>query len=516
MTDNRQYVAAVDLGTTKVVIAVAAKAEKNKVEIVAMKELSSKGVIKGDLRNMEQAAATLREVKNRIEEQLGLTLHEVFIGISGQHIKCNRTSGYVFVHNSDSMVSEVTVADVERLKDEMHNSSVPLGQTIITVLPQTYTLDDEVDISEPVGMEGKRLEAKFNIITGEDAAIERIRRCFSRVGLEVQGVMLQPLASSDAVLSEDEKELGVAVVDIGGGTTDLCIYHDKVIRHIAVLPIGGNVINNDIKSYGILERHVEKLKTTFGEAVAEKAADQKYINIPSISGQAPKEIAVRALAGIIEARMYDIIDFVAEQVEKSGYKGKLGAGIVITGGGATLKNLDLLFRNQMEMEVRVASPLQHLTPESIEMVSSPKYSTIAGILIDAVRKGHFSEVSERAEQFAQPATASGVVTSSMSASEYVNPASAATAAAVGAGVGREVLSQDQTYEAATQTQQQYAAAAEQQAQALAEAEQYDDQGENEYSEEGFTMDDRRRRPGFFGKLKGMFGNMFEEVDDEEF
>lgn len=518
MMDNRQYVAAVDLGTTKVVIAVAAKAEKNKVEIVAMKELSSKGVIKGDLRNMEQAAATLREVKNRIEEQLGLTLHEVFIGISGQHIKCNRTSGYVFVHNSDSMVSEVTVADVERLKDEMHNSSVPLGQTIITVLPQTYTLDDEVDISEPVGMEGKRLEAKFNIITGEDAAIERIRRCFSRVGLEVQGVMLQPLASSDAVLSEDEKELGVAVVDIGGGTTDLCIYHDKVIRHIAVLPIGGNVINNDIKSYGILERHVEKLKTTFGEAVAEKAADQKYINIPSISGQAPKEIAVRALAGIIEARMYDIIDFVAEQIEKSGYKGKLGAGIVITGGGSTLKNLDMLFRNQMEMEVRVASPLQHLTPESVEMVASPKYSTIAGILIDAVRKGHFSEVSERAEQFAQTVVATGVAaSSSMAASEYVNPAATATAAA--AAVTRQVNSEDQTYEAATQTQQQYAAAAaaaEQQAQALAEAEQYEDQGENEYSEEGFTTDDRRRRPGLFGKLKGMFGNMFEEVDDEEF
>lgn len=517
MMDNRQYVAAVDLGTTKVVIAVAAKAEKNKVEIVAMKELSSKGVIKGDLRNMEQAAATLRDVKNRIEEQLGLTLHEVFIGISGQHIKCNRTSGYVFVHNSDSMVSEVTVADVERLKDEMHNSSVPLGQTIITVLPQTYTLDDEVDISEPVGMEGKRLEAKFNIITGEDAAIERIRRCFSRVGLEVQGVMLQPLASSDAVLSEDEKELGVAVVDIGGGTTDLCIYHDKVIRHIAVLPIGGNVINNDIKSYGILERHVEKLKTTFGEAVAEKAADQKYINIPSISGQAPKEIAVRALAGIIEARMYDIIDFVAEQIEKSGYKGKLGAGIVLTGGGSTLKNLDMLFRNQMELDVRVATPLQHLTTESIEMVSGPKYSTIAGILIDAVRKGHFSEVSERAESFSQPVAASvAAVSSSMSASEYINPAAAA---ATTTAVGRQSALEDQTYEAATQTQQQYAAAAaaaEQQAQAQAEAEQYDDQGENEYSEEGFTMDDRRRRPGFFGKLKGMFGNMFEEVDDEEF
>lgn len=499
--DNRQYVAAVDLGTTKVVIAVAAKAEKNKVEIVALKELASRGVIKGDLRNVEQAAITLRDVKNRIEEQTGLTLHEVFIGISGQHIKCSRTSGYVFVHNSDATVSEVTAQDVDRLKDEMHNSSVPLGQTIITVLPQTYTLDDEVDITEPVGMEGKRLEAKFNIITGEDATIERIRRCFLRVGLEVEGVILQPLASSEAVLSEDEKELGVAVVDIGGGTTDLCIYQDKVIRHIAVLPIGGNVINDDIKSYGILERHVEKLKTTFGEAIAEKAADQKFINIPSVSGQAPKEIAVRALAGIIEARMYDIIDFVAEQIEKCGYKGKLGAGIVLTGGGATLKNLDLLFKNQMAMEVRVATPSLHLTPESAEIVSNPKYSTITGILVDAVRRGRFSEVSEREKPVA-PVVAPAPT-----------PAPAATTSGSYQDNGHsqrakqdpvEPKQADQTFDQAQQEQQPAPEPVDSD-QFAAEEDQY---------EEGFTMDDRRRKPGLFSKLKGMFGGMFEEVDDE--
>lgn len=505
--DNRQYVAAVDLGTTKVVIAVAAKAEKNKVEIIALKELSSRGVIKGDLRNMEQAAITLREVKNRIEEQTGLFLSEVYIGISGQHIKCSRTSGYVFVHNSDAVVSEVTEQDVARLKDEMHNSSVPLGQTIITVLPQTYTLDDEVDITEPVGMEGKRLEAKFNIITGEDAAIERIRRCFSRVGLDVQGVVLQPLASSEAVLSEDEKELGVAVVDIGGGTTDLCIYHDKVIRHIAVLPIGGNVINNDIKSYGILERHVEKLKVTFGEAVAEKAADQKYINIPSVSGQAPKEIAVRALSGIIEARMYDIIDFVAEQIEKCGYKGKLGAGLVLTGGGAMLKNLDLLFHNQLEMEVRVATPVQFLTPESAETVNSPKYSTIAGILIDAIRKGHFSQVTEREVPPMIAATPTSGAQSAAYHDRNVPPIAAAAAATA-------ATQADNTYQAIEE--EQYAAEQAAAAAAAAQEEEQEELPEEDQYEEGFTMNDRRRKPGFFGKLKGMFGNMFEEVDDEEF
>lgn len=516
--DNKQYVAAVDLGTTKVVIAVGARAEKNKVEIIALKEMASKGVLKGDLRNMEQAATTLREVKNRIEEQMGITLQDVYIGISGQHIKCNRTSGYVFVHNSDSAVSEVTATDVQRLKDEMRNSSVPIGQTIIEVLPQTYTLDDEIDISEPVGMEGKRLEAKFNIIVGEDAAIERIRRCFDRVGLKVNGMILQPLASSDAVLSEDEKELGVAVVDIGGGTTDICIYHDKVIRHIAVLPIGGNVINNDIKSYGILERHVEKLKTTFGEAVAEKAASQKYINIPSVSGQAPKEIAVRALAGIIEARMYDIIDFVAEQIDKCGYKGKLGAGLVLTGGGATLKNLDQLFRNQTNMEVRVASPSQHLTPESIEMLGSPKFSTIAGILIDSLRKGNFSHVTERiapepvyvapAAVQAQPSTfAPAAQATSTTADQnygYTAPAAAAAPGVATADTAAAPVADQDTYAAA---QEQYNASQTQNDQ------DYD--ADQEWENESFTMDDRRRKPGFFGKIKNVFSNMFEEVDDEE-
>lgn len=477
---ENQYVAAVDLGTTKVVIAVGRRAEKNKVEIVALQEYSSKGVNRGDLRNVEQASISLREVKTRIESEMNITINEVFIGISGQHIKCNRASGYVFVHNSDAAVSEVTSDDVRRLSDEMRNSSVQVGQTIITALPQTYTVDDELDISDPIGMEGKRLEAKFNIIVGEDAAIERIYRCFDRAGLKVEGVTLQPLASSDAVLSEDEKELGVAVVDIGGGTTDLCIYHDKVIRHIAVLPIGGNVINGDIRSYGILERHVEKLKTTFGEAIAERAAEQKFINIPSVSGQAPKEIAVRTLAGIIEARMYDIIDFVAEQIDKVGYKGKLGAGIVLTGGGSLLKNLDVLMRQQLGCEVRVAVPSQHLTAESLDNVASPKYSTIVGILIDAVRKGRVSDIEIR-ETPVQPEPIAD----------------------------RPV---EHTYATSNQTPETYGATTT----AAVGVDNYEEP-EDYLEDEPFEEQDRQRRPGFFGKVKDMFGKIFEdgEVDDGE-
>ena len=486
--DSKEFVAAVDLGTTKVVIAVGRKAEKNKVEIVALKEVSSQGVIKGDLKNIEQSARALKEVKSRIEAEMGISINEAFVGVSGQHIKCNRATGYVFVQNSDSQVSEVKASDVKRLGDDMRNTSVPLGQTIITVLPQTYTLDDETDINEPIGMEGRRLEAKFNIIIGEDAAIERIRRCFQRVGLKVAGTILQPLASAEAVLSEDEKELGVAVVDIGGGTTDLCIYHDKIIRHVAVIPIGGNIINKDIRAYGILERHVEKLKTSFGEAIPDRAPAEKYISIPSVSGQAPKEIAIRALAGIIEARMQDITDYVMLEIDKAGYKGKLGAGIVLTGGGATLKNLDVLFKSQLGYEVRIANPAMHLTPESAEIVASPKYSTIAGLLIDSVRTGKYTEVSDRVEDPYQAPVQEGQPT--------------------GNGYQPNKLS---SY---TDSYGQYDPEPESGGEYYQEG--YDQEGYDETGEEyEGQFEEIDRRKGVVGRMKGWFGKIFEEVDDEE-
>lgn len=394
--ENNEYVAAVDLGTTKVVMAVGRKAEKNKIEIVALKEMQSSGVMKGDLKNIEQASQVLREVKNQLEQELGVVVREAYVGVSGQHIQCNRTQGYVTVQNmTDAGVTEVRRSDVERLIDDQRSASLPAGKTIISILPQSYILDGDEDISEPVGMEGRKLEAKFNVIIGEETAIERLRRCFQRVGLKLAGIVLQPLASAEAVLSDDEKELGVAVVDIGGGTTDLCLYYDKVIRHLAVIPIGGNIINKDIRAYGILERYVEKLKVSFGEAVAERTPGDKYINIPSVNGQAPKEIAVRTLAGIIEARMYDIIDYIKIEIERCGFKGKLGAGIVLTGGGANLKNLDQLFKRHTGLDVRVAQPVTYVSGDSAELIASPKFSTLTGIILDAVRKGHYTEIGER-------------------------------------------------------------------------------------------------------------------------
>lgn len=500
--ETNEYVAAVDLGTTKVVMAVGRKAEKNKIEIVALKEVASSGVMKGDLKNIEQASQVLREVKAKLEQELGIMVREAYVGVSGQHIQCNRTQGYVTVQNvTDAGVTEVRRGDVERLIDDQRNASLPAGKTIISILPQSYTLDGEDDISEPVGMEGRKLEAKFNVIIGEETAIERIRRCFQRVGLKLAGIVLQPLASAEAVLSDDEKELGVAVIDIGGGTTDICIYYDKVIRHLAVIPIGGNIINKDIRAYGILERYVEKLKTSFGEAVAERTPGDKYINIPSVNGQAPKEIAVRTLAGIIEARMYDIIDYVKLEIERCGFKGRLGAGIVLTGGGANLKNLDLLFKMHTGMDVRVAQPVTYVAAESTELISAPKYSTLTGIILDAVRKGNYTEIDE--QQSAQPAVGDEqpLQNQPMQQQGQVAPYGYNPGDAYGQYDAYNTP-QQQTYpEADIYTQQQ---------------EGQDDMYGGDYADDYPEEELRVRKPKFSERMKRLFGSMFsEEVDDDD-
>lgn len=493
--ENGQYIAAVDLGTTKVVIAVGRRVEKNKVEIVAIKETLSDGVIKGDVRNLELAHQAIKDVKTQIEQELGILIHEVVIGISGKHIQCTNSTGYVVVQNSDHGFSEVTASDVERLNAEMKKSSTEIGKTIIDVIPQVYRVDEEGDISEPVGMEGRRLEAKFNVIVGDDKAIERLTRCFKKAGLTILSPLLQPVSSAEAVLSEDEKELGVAVVDIGGGTTDVCIYYDKVIRHIAVIPIGGNVINNDIKSFGILNKHVEKLKTKFGEAIAAKAPAESYIKIQGVNGQAAKQIAIKALAGIIEARMFDIIEYVKNEIDKGTSGVKLGAGIVLTGGGATLKNLDLLFKQKLGCDVRVANPTSHLTKESIEKVANPKYSTICGVIVDALNRDMTTRI-DYDQVVAQAPVYQERVESQIAHSE-------------------DVPQYPNAYQAPSEvTRPAYVAPQEE----VQQEEYYEDRGDDYEDGEQEYEEIRPRKKGVFGKLKGWLGNVMsedEQIDDED-
>ncbi len=382
---KNDYVVAIDLGTSRVVTLVGRKAPGNRIEVLASSVSDSMaGVARGEIKNTEHISKALKETITNIENELNIGIREAYVGLSGQHIKCSRHSGYIFIENNDGEVRE---KDVQRLRESMNNIQIPVGETIVHILPQEYTVDDEKGIREPVGVIGNKLEATFNIITGDRNALSRVDKCLSKLNVSVAQHILNPLAAAQAVLVPDEKELGVAVVDIGGGTTDVCIYHDNIVRHVAIIPLGGNIVNKDIRSYGILERRVESLKVKFGSAVGALERADKFITIPGLNARDPKEISCRNLASIIEARMMDIIDCVLFEIRKSGYEKKLGAGIVLTGGCAQLKNLDILFREHTGYDVRVAIPDAHITPESVELVNTPAYSAAVGLLLKAVGAG---------------------------------------------------------------------------------------------------------------------------------
>ncbi|MDR0955430.1 MAG: cell division protein FtsA [Rikenellaceae bacterium] len=384
MEKSENFVA-IDLGTSKVVTLVGRKAADGKAEILSCSIHDSlSGIVRGEIKNIEQVSLALKETIDNIEKESGISIRQAWVGISGQHIKTLRHSGYIFIENNDG---EVRQRDVQRLNDSMNNIQLPLGETILHILPQEYRLDDEPDVREPVGMIGNKLEASFHIVTSDKATVGLVDKTLAKHNITVSGRVLTPLAAAEAVLIPDEKELGVCLVDIGGGTTSLCIYHDNIIRHTGIIPLGGNIINKDIRSYGILERKVESLKVKFGGAVGAMEQADKFITIPGLSARDPKEISCRNLASIIEARLLDIIDSVNHEIKRAGYENRLGAGIVLTGGTALTRNIDVLFKNHTGYDVRVAIPDPYVTDESLELVHSPIYSVAVGLLLKALGLG---------------------------------------------------------------------------------------------------------------------------------
>jgi len=338
MNKKDRIVAAIDIGTTKIVSLIGRLNEHNRLEVLGISRSASKGVKRGVVLNIEETVNAIQNTITEAREQSGLQFSEVFVGIAGQHIKSVRNRGYV---NRDSYEDEITREDLQALIQDMYKIPVDVGEEIIHVLPQNYIVDNETGVKNPVGMSGKRLEANFHIVIGQISSARNIEKCIHRVGLQVKQLVLEPLASSAAVLTEDEKEAGVALVDIGGGTTDVAVYYDDVIRHTAVIPFGGNVVTRDIKEgCAILQRQAESLKMQFGSALGDLAHDDKVVTIPGISGRDPKEISFKSLAYIIQSRMEEIIDAIVYEIENSGYMDKLSAGIVLTGGGAMLKNLN--------------------------------------------------------------------------------------------------------------------------------------------------------------------------------
>jgi cell division protein FtsA len=379
MSQNNNFVAAVDIGTTKIVTIVGRKNDSGKLEILGMGKTPSKGVKRGVVLNIEETVTAIRTTVEEVQNQTGLTLSDVFVGIAGQHIKSVISRGYI---NRDSYDKRITKEDRDKLIAEMYKIPVDVGDEIIHVLPQSYIVDNETGVKNPIGMAGKRLEANFHIVIGQISSANNIKNCVESVGLNVIQLILEPLASSTAILTEDEKEAGVALVDIGGGTTDIAVYYDDVIRHTAVIPFGGNVVTMDIKEgCSILNRQAEALKIQFGSALGDLAQEDKVVTIPGISGRDPKEISFKSLAYIIQSRMEEIIDAVLFEIENSDCMEKLSAGIVLTGGGSLLKYLSQLVNYRSGMDVRIGYPNALIASDTLKEINQPMYSTSIGLLL---------------------------------------------------------------------------------------------------------------------------------------
>ena len=379
MNRKEQYLAAIDIGTTKIVAIVGRKSESGKIEVLGLSKAPSKGVKRGVVQNIEETVNAIQATVDDVQKLSGIVFSEVFVGIAGQHIRSIKTRGSKMRDNFDD---EIKKEEVFRLIEDMYKIHVEMGEEIIHVIPQVFIIDNETGIKNPIGICGHQLEANFHIVIGRVAAAKNIERCVQRADLNLKDLILEPLASADAVLTEDEKEAGVVLIDIGGGTTDLAVYYDNIIRHTAVIPFGGNVITKDIKEgCAILERHAEQLKIQYGSALRDIAPEDKVVAIPGISGRNPKEISFKSLSGIIQWRMEEIIDIVNFEIQNSGYADKLAAGMVITGGGAMLKHLPQLMKFKTAMDVRIGYPNEHLAGSGRNEINQPMYATAVGLII---------------------------------------------------------------------------------------------------------------------------------------
>ena len=372
-------IAAIDIGTTKIVTIVGRLNENKKLEIIGMSKTPSKGVKRGVVLNIEEAVSSIRYTVDEVQKQIGFPIREAYVGIAGQHITSIRNRGYIL---RDSYEEEITQHDTDKLLAEMYKISIQPGEEIIHVLPQNYVVDNETGVKNPIGMFGKRLEGNYHIVIGQTTSARTIERCVNRVGINVKQMILEPLASSAAVLTEEEIEAGVALVDIGGGTTDVAVYYDDIIRHTAVIPFGGNIITKDVmEGCSILSKHAEQLKIQYGSALGDLAEEAKVVAVPGISGREPKEVSIKSLAYIIQSRMEEIIDAIVFHLEESDCYEKLTAGIVLTGGGSLMRHLPQLVKYRTGLDVRIGKPDVQLAGNDLKEVNHPMYSTSVGLLL---------------------------------------------------------------------------------------------------------------------------------------
>lgn len=389
---EKDIVVGLDIGTTKIVCMVGSKNEFGKIEILGMGKSESVGVTRGVVSNIDKTVDSIKTAVAEAEAQSGVNIRIVNVGIAGQHIKSLQHRGEKIRHDGED---EITQVDIDGLIDDMYKLVTLPGEEIIHVLPQEYIVDNEQGIKDPIGMAGTRLEANFHIITGQVTAAKNIHKCVEKAGLQVAELILEPLASSEAVLSNEEKEAGIALVDIGGGTTDIAIFQDQIIRHTAVIPFGGNIVTEDIKEgCTIIKSQAELLKVKFGSALANENQENEIVSIPGLRGRSPKEISVKNLAHIIQARLEEIVENVYFEIKNSGFEKKLIGGIVITGGGSQLKHICQLVEYMTGMDTRIGYPNEHLASGNSDEITSPVFATGVGLVIKGLEKRKTKAVTD--------------------------------------------------------------------------------------------------------------------------
>ncbi len=381
---NNPVILALDIGTTKVVALVGRRDAFGKIEVLGTGLANSEGVLRGEVSNIEKTVRAIGEAASTAIRHAGLPVQTVYTGIAGQHIKSFEKKG--ILTRSDPH-TEISTADIEKLIRDMYLLPLEAGDRILHVIPQDYIVDHQQGIKDPIGMSGVRLEGNFHIITCQAEAANNIKRAVEKADLQLRGLMLESLASAESVLTEEEKEGGVAMVDIGGGTTDIAVYHEGILRHTAVIPFGGNVVTHDIKEgCFIMSHYAEKAKVKYGSALSDEIFVDRIITIPSLKGRPPKEISERNLALIIQARMEEILDYVMWEISRSGYEKKLIGGLVLTGGGALLNHLDKLVEYHTGMSCRIGKPVELLGQGYSEKLANPIYSTAIGLLEKGLRE----------------------------------------------------------------------------------------------------------------------------------
>jgi cell division protein FtsA len=387
------YMVGLDIGTTKISVMIGRKNQYGKLEILGTGRAVSNGVARGIVANIDKTVDSIKEAITEAKKKSGIEIDEVFVGIAGQHIKSLQHRGELV---RDNIEIEIEKADIDKLKSNMFKLITIPGEEVIHVIPQEYTVDGEDGIQDPKGMAGVKLEANFHVITAQVGAVRNIIRCVEKAGLRPKELVLEPFASAVATLDEDELREGVALVDIGGGTTDVAIFLDNIIRHTAVIPFGGNVITKDIKTgLSILEKQAELLKIKFGSAMYTVDQENVMVSIPGLRGREPKEIAVKNLSEIIGSRYKEIIDLVYHQIKVSGYENKLMTGIVITGGGAQIRNLKQLVAFVTGKETRIGYPNEHLGSESKDTVVSPMYATGVGLVLKGFEHAEYTNAPKK-------------------------------------------------------------------------------------------------------------------------